>query len=287
MATGARWSNWRGIPFGEPYRECTRAEEQCELAGPCDCAEFISWPRLSGGTAFLYRLRRSCGKPATVDAYTGGWVENRERSARIPIIRLRARVGGILLDFHRRQRMGHIAICDGTGKPIVAKGIHSAWCRTRSRPSLGHRRPSTGHLLRGEWRRHRDPASNGLQRRTPFQNRDTVRRSSSAPRLGVDPGRSTASTGARRRQPSPPSRPARLSSMARSAADAGLASRLTDLRRALRPVPGSVRHYAASPSAYRFKAAPPRIPPPSACRSSARSPRTRRPGRRGSPSRPA
>ena len=91
--------------------------------GPWDCAEFMSWLVFQVG-GFLYGCVNNNGNPATTEAYTGAWQSDLRRlGRRIPWQTAAATVGAVLLRYPPAPgRMGHIAVSDGAGGTVEAKG---------------------------------------------------------------------------------------------------------------------------------------------------------------------
>jgi hypothetical protein len=108
---------------GQRYENVLVPKNNPNWQGPWDCAEFMSW-LVFQDAGFLYGCVNDNGNPATTEAYTGAWVtDSANRGTRVPIGQAAATVGGIVLRFPPAPgKMGHIAICDGTGKTIEAKG---------------------------------------------------------------------------------------------------------------------------------------------------------------------
>ena len=71
----------------------------------------------------LYGCVDDKAKPSEADAYTGGWQQDVERlGIRVSIEKAAATVGGIVLRYPPPGGMGHIALCDGKGGTVEAKG---------------------------------------------------------------------------------------------------------------------------------------------------------------------
>jgi peptidoglycan hydrolase-like protein with peptidoglycan-binding domain len=72
----------------------------------------------------LYGCEDDQAKPAKADAYTGAWKTDVERRGkRISVDEAAATVGGIVLRYPPGPgKMGHIALCDGKGGTVEAKG---------------------------------------------------------------------------------------------------------------------------------------------------------------------
>ena len=91
--------------------------------GPWDCAEFMSW-LVYQEAGILYGCLDDNAKPSKADAYTGAWKEDVERlGIRVSVDKAAATVGGIVLRYPPSPgAMGHIALCDGNGGTVEAKG---------------------------------------------------------------------------------------------------------------------------------------------------------------------
>ncbi|MEA2861760.1 MAG: hypothetical protein QOC72_3799 [Methylobacteriaceae bacterium] len=109
--------------IGEPYVNVLVPKNNANWHGPWDCAEFMSW-LVYQEARFLYGCIDDTVPPALADAYTGGWqTDSARRGIRVPVEQAAATVGGIVLRFPPAPgRMGHIAICDGHGGTVEAKG---------------------------------------------------------------------------------------------------------------------------------------------------------------------
>lgn len=123
MATGADLLELARQHIGEKYDNVLVPKNNANWTGPWDCAEFMTW--LVFQTAgFLYGCLDNNAKPDGADAYTGAWRDDSNRlGRRVPYQRAAAIVGGIVLRYPPRPgRMGHIALCDGTGGTVEARG---------------------------------------------------------------------------------------------------------------------------------------------------------------------
>ncbi|HET7715586.1 MAG TPA: peptidoglycan-binding domain-containing protein, partial [Bauldia sp.] len=160
--------------------------------GPWDCAEFMSWLVYQDG-GFLYGCVDNAGDPATVEAYTGAWkTDSANRGQRVPVEQAAGTVGGIVLRYPPGPgTMGHIAICDGTGRTIEAQGkafgvvehvVHGRrWDTGVLIPGIYYEVNGAGILVQPP------PVIFGVN--APFQNKETVRRIQQALfDLGIDPG---------------------------------------------------------------------------------------------------
>ena len=108
--------------IGEEYVNIQVPKDDPNWKGPWDCAEFISW-LVYQEAGVLYGCVDDNAKPSEADAYTGGWQQDVERlGIRVSIEKAAATVGGIVLRFPPPGGMGHIALCDGKGGTVEAKG---------------------------------------------------------------------------------------------------------------------------------------------------------------------
>ena len=108
--------------IGEEYVNIQVPKDDPNWKGPWDCAEFISW-LVYQEAGVLYGCVDDNAKPSEADAYTGGWQQDVERlGIRVSIQKAAATVGGIVLRFPPPGGMGHIALCDGKGGTVEAKG---------------------------------------------------------------------------------------------------------------------------------------------------------------------
>ncbi len=91
--------------------------------GPWDCAEFISWLVFQEG-GVLFGCTDDAANPAQADAYTGAWQRDvGTKGISVSVDQAAATPGGIVLRFPPGPgEMGHIALCDGNGGTIEAKG---------------------------------------------------------------------------------------------------------------------------------------------------------------------
>jgi lysozyme family protein len=109
--------------IGEEYANRLVPKDDPNWKGPWDCAEFMSW-LVYQEAGILYGCVDDNAKPATADAYTGAWQSDVERRGRrVSVDEAAATVGGILLRYPPTSgAMGHIALCDGMGGTVEAKG---------------------------------------------------------------------------------------------------------------------------------------------------------------------
>ena len=109
--------------IGEQYVNTQIPKDDPHWHGPWDCAEFVSWlVYQEAGT--LYGCVDDTVPPAKADAYTGAWKADLDRlGKRVSVEEAAATVGGIVLRYPPGPgKMGHIAVCDGNGGTIEAKG---------------------------------------------------------------------------------------------------------------------------------------------------------------------
>jgi hypothetical protein len=132
--------------LNEAYENVLVPKSNPNWHGPWDCAEFMSW-LVFQDAGFLYGCIDNNADPATADAYTGAWQRDAEtRGIRVPINQAAATAGGFVLRYPPvAADMGHIAICDGRGGTVEAKG-HAFGVVT---DTVHGRRWDTGVLLPG------------------------------------------------------------------------------------------------------------------------------------------
>src|SRR5215471_6421007 len=123
MATGQSMLELASQHIGEDYENVQVPKDNANWQGPWDCAEFMSWIVFQQ-VGILYGCIDDGVSPASADAYTGAWkLDSQHLGIRIPAATAAATVGGILLRYPPQPgTMGHIAICDGTGGTVEAKG---------------------------------------------------------------------------------------------------------------------------------------------------------------------
>lgn len=123
MPTGARMLDLARQHIGEAYVNIQVPKNNANWRGPWDCAEFMSW-LVYQEARILYGCLDNTAAPAIADAYTGAW--QRDSGAlgqRISVAQAAGTVGGIVLRYPPEPgAMGHIAICDGHGGTVEAKG---------------------------------------------------------------------------------------------------------------------------------------------------------------------
>lgn len=109
--------------IGSDYEHGVVPKNDPNWTGPWDCAEFVSW-LVFQEAGMLYGCLDNSADPALADAYTGAWKRDVDkRGARVSVQRAAATIGGIVLRFPPGgDEMGHIALCDGKGGTIEARG---------------------------------------------------------------------------------------------------------------------------------------------------------------------
>ncbi|MFD2181129.1 peptidoglycan-binding protein [Rhodoplanes azumiensis] len=113
----------RALPhLGEDYVNRQVPKDDANWTGPWDCAEFVSW-LVYQEAGILYGCVDNRAPPAAADAYTGAWRRDAERHGiRVSVEQAASTVGGIVLRYPPPGGMGHIALCDGKGGTVEAKG---------------------------------------------------------------------------------------------------------------------------------------------------------------------
>jgi hypothetical protein len=109
--------------IGEEYVNVLVPKNDKNWKGPWDCAEFVSW-LVFQEAGLLYGCIDDDTDPAKADAYTGAWQRDVEkRGNSVSVDEAASTVGGIVLRYPPGPgEMGHIAICDGEGGTVEAKG---------------------------------------------------------------------------------------------------------------------------------------------------------------------
>lgn len=109
--------------IGEAYVNVQVPKDEADYHGPWDCAEFVSW-LVYQEAKILYGCVDDNVPPAQADAYTGAWKRDLEKlGKRVSVEAAAATVGGIVLRYPPADgAMGHIALCDGKGSTVEAKG---------------------------------------------------------------------------------------------------------------------------------------------------------------------
>ena len=121
--SGAGLLNRARQHIGEPYVNVLVPKNDPNWHGPWDCAEFVSWLVFQEANK-LYGCVDDDAPPAKADAYTGAWKSDLEQlGKRVSVEEAAATVGGIVLRYPPGPgKMGHIALCDGKGGTVEAKG---------------------------------------------------------------------------------------------------------------------------------------------------------------------
>lgn len=109
--------------IGEEYRNILIPKDDPNWRGPWDCAEFMTW-LVFQEAGILYGCTDNQAVPSRAEAYTGAWKTDVERlGKRVSVEEAASTVGGILLRYPPGPgKMGHIALCDGKGGTVEAKG---------------------------------------------------------------------------------------------------------------------------------------------------------------------
>jgi peptidoglycan hydrolase-like protein with peptidoglycan-binding domain len=109
--------------IGDTYENILVPKDDAGWKGPWDCAEFTSW-LIYQEAGILYGCTDDNADPSRAEAYTGAWQHDVERlGIRVSVKKAAGTEGGILLRYPPAPgKMGHIAICDGRGGTVEAKG---------------------------------------------------------------------------------------------------------------------------------------------------------------------
>lgn len=137
----------RAIPhLNEQYAFRLVPKDQADYSGPWDCAEFASW-LVYQEAGILYGCTNNNSKPSLADAYTGAWRrDSNQLGKRISVEEAATIPGAFLLRYPPSDdSMGHIAISDGKGGTIEAKGKAYGVVRDK----VSGRRWNTGVLVPG------------------------------------------------------------------------------------------------------------------------------------------
>jgi hypothetical protein len=108
----------------QPYRLGTVVPmDNPSWEGPWDCSEFMSW-LVFQEAKIRYGWLDDEADPANAKAYTGAWQRDSEkRGTRVTVDEAASTVGGIVLRYPSgASEIGHIALCDGKGGTVEAKG---------------------------------------------------------------------------------------------------------------------------------------------------------------------
>jgi lysozyme family protein len=107
---------------GEEYVNIQVPKDDANWKGPWDCAEFMSW-LVYQEAGILFGCVDDNAKPSEADAYTGAWQTDVERRGiRVSVDKAASTEGGMVLRYPPPGGMGHIALCDGKGGTVEAKG---------------------------------------------------------------------------------------------------------------------------------------------------------------------
>ncbi|MGR9270758.1 peptidoglycan-binding domain-containing protein (plasmid) [Rhizobium leguminosarum] len=122
-ATGAGLVRRALAHIGQKYVNILVPKDDANWQGPWDCAEFISWLVYQEG-GFLYGCTDDEARPDRAEAYTGAWKNDLiSKGIAVSVEQAANTVGGILLRYPPGPgKMGHIAVCDGKGGTVEAKG---------------------------------------------------------------------------------------------------------------------------------------------------------------------
>jgi hypothetical protein len=109
--------------IGEAYVNVLVPKNDPNWKGPWDCAEFASWLVYQVAGA-IYGCTNDSANPANADAYTGAWQADAKAKGRmVSVAEAAATPGAFLLRYPPAPgEMGHIAVSDGHGGTIEAKG---------------------------------------------------------------------------------------------------------------------------------------------------------------------
>src|SRR5688572_30758689 len=123
MPTGLAMLELARQHIGEEYQNVLVPKNNANWSGPWDCAEFMSW-LVFQEAGILYGCIDNETTPSQAEAYTGAWKRDAEqRGTRVSVEKAAATAGGILLRYPPGPgKMGHIALCDGKGGTVEAKG---------------------------------------------------------------------------------------------------------------------------------------------------------------------
>lgn len=123
MATGADILALARTRINEPYVNRRVPKNDPDWHGPWDCAEFTSW-LVYQVSERLYGCLDNSENPARADAYTGSWkADSRRLGQRISSRQAAGTVGAMLLRYPPQPgTMGHIAVSDGNGGTVEARG---------------------------------------------------------------------------------------------------------------------------------------------------------------------
>lgn len=107
--------------LGESYRlGALVPKNDSTWKGPWDCAEYATFC-VYQSSGKLYGCVKNEGNPATADAYTGFWMrDGNVIGNKIPVELAAKTPGAFLLRIAGSGMIGHIVICEGTGRTFEA-----------------------------------------------------------------------------------------------------------------------------------------------------------------------
>jgi N-acetylmuramoyl-L-alanine amidase len=130
MAKGTDLLSLGSRHVGEAYENVLVPKNNANWHGPWDCAEFTSWV-VYQASGQLYGCVNDQARPEVADAYTGAWWDDAHSLGRI--ISIEEGIGTVGAFLLRRPPaaglMGHIAISDGLGHTVEARGHAYGVCR--------------------------------------------------------------------------------------------------------------------------------------------------------------
>lgn len=123
MGTGSGLLERARKHIGEDYVNRQVPKDNPDWKGPWDCAEFASW-LVYQEAGILYGCTDNKADPGAADAYTGAWKRDSQTlGRRISVEDAAGIAGAFLLRYPPTAgTMGHIAISDGRGGTVEAKG---------------------------------------------------------------------------------------------------------------------------------------------------------------------
>lgn len=122
--------------LGEPYVLGARAElDNADYKGPWDCAEFASWCVFQTYGVLFGTTQYGAGP----DPYSGAWIEQARAASMLVGANEAAHTpGAVLLRARGAGLIGHVAISDGTGGTIEARGSRYGVVRAPAAGRLWH-----------------------------------------------------------------------------------------------------------------------------------------------------
>lgn len=123
MPTGSGMLNRALQHLGEQYVHVSVPKNNPNWTGPWDCSEFMSW-LVYQEARILYGCLDDTAPPVEAKAYTGAWQsDSGSIGTRISVDQAAGTEGGIVLRYPPAPgQMGHVAMCDGNGGTVEAKG---------------------------------------------------------------------------------------------------------------------------------------------------------------------